>query len=431
MKYAVFGMGITLINNWSLIREHFTPDFALDNNATKWGTKDSITGLECCSLDDIENPYDLEVLITAGDPYAVTAIGEQLDIRSIKHISLMDMIDIWCEDMPLPKDLNQMKKEEKKIVLFNTPEHDNIGDHLIALSEIDLIKETMSGINLYEITDIEYMWHHSKIRKRISKNDLIIISGGGFMGSLWLYNGETNIRKIINEYRDNKIIIFPQTIYFETNDRGKREYKISRRIYTSHENLLVLAREKTSYNTLCRIIDGDEKVMLFPDMGLLYRNTVIGEKKNEKCLVCFRGDKESVLCDEEREHIMEVLNEKGYSVKKTSMHEGVFDKKNRRYHVEKKLKEFSEAELVVTDTLHCMISAALVGTECVFFDNISGKINKVFCWIKNNKYIHYCNSIDDFNGTLDILTFEDNSFLLENEDRYKELLGRILEEALA
>ena len=59
-------------------------------------------------------------------------------------------------------------------------------------------------------------------------NDIILITGGGFLGSLWLYNGEENVRNILKEYPDNKVIILPQTIYFEKNKRGEKNEKRKR-----------------------------------------------------------------------------------------------------------------------------------------------------------------------------------------------------------
>ena len=109
MRHAVFGMGITLINNWEIIRSKFCPDFAIDNNPQKRGTKDGYTGLKCYSLEDIAGLNEIEVLITAGDPYAVRAIADQLKELSIPFVVLLDKIDEWCKDIPLPAELKGME----------------------------------------------------------------------------------------------------------------------------------------------------------------------------------------------------------------------------------------------------------------------------------------------------------------------------------
>ena len=53
---------------------------------------------------------------------------------------------------------------------------------------------------------------------------------------------------------------------------------------------------------------------------------------------------------------------------------------------------------MVTDTLHCMVSAAITGTPCIAFDNLSGKVQGVYQWIKNLPYIWICNEISEFEG---------------------------------
>ena len=427
---AVFGMGITLINNWDIVRSKFNPEVAIDNNPQKRGTRDEYTGLECCSLEDIANPNEIEVLITAGDPYAVQAIGNQLKEHSISYIVLLDKIEEWCEDIPLPDVLKSMEKSGKKIILMNTPEHDNIGDHLIALSQLDFIKRHYPDRDLYEITDIEYLWHRNKIKKLVTQEDLLIISGGGFMGSLWLYNCEDNIRKIITDFPDSRIIIFPQTVFFEDNERGRDEYEKSKLIYRGHGNLTFFAREKQSYQQFVNILGNEDHVAAIPDIGLFYEVNDIILKREQRVLVCLRNDKESVISEKERKILLDAIKESGYQFSMTSMHEGVFNKSKRREQVENKMKEIASAELVVTDTLHCMVMCALVGTECIFFDNLSGKVKNVYKWIENNDYIHYCDDVDRFENIISSVTRRENVFEFRNKKEYEDMICRYIEEAL-
>ena len=432
MKRVVFGMGITLINNWDLIQKEFNPDFAVDNNPDKWMTRDEYTGLVCYSFDDIKQIKNVDVLITVGDPYAIDAIKKQLDSISIHYCVLMEMMELWCRKLHLPTKIENMGKNVRKIILFNTPEHDNIGDHLIALSELNLIGELFPKIPMYEITDIEYMRYHERIKKMIASDDLIIISGGGYMGSLWLYNCETNVRRIIKEYPNNRIIIFPQTVYFEGNSRGEREYQLSKEIYREHQGLTICAREKKSYDLFVEILNSNDNVILLPDIAFFYDEKMpIQKNRSNKCKVCFRRDKEAILSENERICIIRELEKNGYMVEETSMHEGVFDIQYRKDYVTNKLKELSEASLIVTDTLHCMISAALVGSECLFFDNLSGKVKNVYEWIRTNRYIHYCDDIEAFQFILKDLEIRDNIFILENKEKYKQLIEEMIMEGFS
>lgn len=428
MKRFVFGMGITLNNNWSIVSKEFCPEAAIDNNPAKWGTLDSVTGLKCFSPEESINGSDVEILITAGDPYAIKSISEQLEQKGIHYYILVDMIKEWTKVIPLPDELQKIKVDGQKIILFNTPEHDNLGDHLIAISELDFLKKYFPYNQIIEITDMEYLWHHDKIRQYVTKEDILLITGGGFMGSLWLYNCENNVRSIISEYPDNRIIIFPQTVFFEDTPKGVSEYEKSKSIYSCHKNLTICAREKASFDTLNNMIDKN-KVFMLPDMALLYSNKTIKHTDLQKALICFRQDKESILSESEKVFVENELKKRGYRIEYTSMHEGIVGKEQRRKKVEAKLTEISNAELVVTDTLHCMVSAALTKTECIFFDNLSGKVGNVYKWIDNNVFLHFCNDPSGIGSVLDGLEIGDNHFEIINREAYESKLCSIIKEA--
>jgi len=402
---AVFGMGIALINNWQIIRERFNPDFGLDNNPIKQGKIDEYTGLKCLSLEEINDPASLKVLITAGDPYYAKMMGRQLEQLGIDYDILVDKLDEWCDELELPWHLHDITIPGKKIILINSPEHDNVGDHLISLSEMSFLTENFEDYHIFEVTDIEYLWHHNRIKKHITSEDIILVTGGGFLGSLWLYNAENNVRNIIKEYPDNKIIVLPQTVFFEDNEKGHYEYNITREIYVGHKKLILCAREENSYQLFTKILGGVEhakNVYLLPDMALMYKYTVNSRRDNKKAIVCFRTDKERILDDSSCQIIKETLTKAGYSVTDISMHSGHFDGiEGRKQQVENKLEEIGSSGLVITDTLHCMISAALTETNCVAFDNLSGKVGNVYRWIENLGYVKFCNCIEKINEMIE------------------------------
>lgn len=422
MKRAVFGMGIALINHWPIIEEKFGPQFAIDNNPEKWGKRDAYTGLKCLSLNEIEYDEEIEALITVGDPYAIQAISKQLEALHIKHQILIELIDEWYASLSLPRHLDTMQINEKKIILFNTPEHDNIGDHLITLAEMQLLERYFKDYSIYEVTDIEFLKHHLKIRERVGKEDIILITGGGYAGSLWLYNGENNIRKIVSEYPDNRIVVLPQTVYFEENERGNIEYINTQNAYRTHRNLVLCAREKASYDLFVSLKGSDDRVYLMPDMALFYNNTCKTEKNNQLALICLRKDKESILDSGACNKIIKVVKEKGYEIKTISMHSGVFDGiKGRKNQVAMKLKELAGAQIIVTDTLHCMISSALVGTNCFAFDNLSGKVKNVYHWIENLDYINFCKDSIDITEVHGV-----NKYSIKDLDKYERALVSII-----
>lgn len=429
MNRAVFGMGVALINHWSIILKNFKPQFGIDNNASKWEKTEPHTGLKCISFDQAKNIANLEVLITVGDPYVAETLSAELRDAGIPFIVLTDVLDEWCKDVVLPEHLSMLNKEEKKIVLFNTPEHDNVGDHLITLSELSFLKKHFHESRIYEVTDIEYLWHHNKIKQYINDSDMILITGGGYVGSLWLYNGETNVRNIIKEYPNNRIVVLPQTVYFEKNERGNKELKETKKIFRNHNALAICAREENSYNQFVSIMGTDKSVYLLPDMALLYSEMDVQRGGSHDVVVCLREDKEKVIDASVKTKIIDYYIGRGMKVKTISMHSGDFGGLGtREKQVTHKLREIADAKLVITDTLHCMISSALVGTECIAFDNLSGKIGNVYKWIKQLEYIHFYETTEDFMMVLQDMTAltRPRRFELKHMDSYESELESII-----
>lgn len=87
--------------------------------------------------------------------------------------------------------------------------------------------------------------------KFIIKDKEMLVHGGGSLGALWM-NLENMVRKLIEIYPENKIVVFPQTAYFE-NDKME-EFKTSKEMYTKHKQFYVCAREKYLYKLLCEMI---------------------------------------------------------------------------------------------------------------------------------------------------------------------------------
>lgn len=426
MTRFVFGMGIALINHWRYIKKNFDPEYVVDNDSSKWGQVESHTNLLCISPEQLQNFELPEGLITVGDSYIAQQIQEQLRKVGIKAKLLTHELECWTKGEPLPEHLEAMSKNQKKILLFNTPEHDNIGDHLITLSEMDFLQRRFDDFKIYEITDIEYTWFHATIKSKVGQDDIILITGGGFLGSLWLYNGENNVRNILQEYPDNRVIILPQTIYFEENGRGNIELKKTINIYNQHKYLTICAREHKSYLFMKAILNSEIKIVHLPDIALFYKMKNNYQKERKKyVLICFRKDKERIVPEQTKQIVYNTLKNNEWTIKETSMHSENFEGiSGRRNQVEKKLEEIKVAELVITDTLHCMISAAITQTPCIAFDNLSGKVQSVYEWIKELPYIQVCKDVSEFEELLKTAKVDESQKI--NFEIYENQLENII-----
>lgn len=167
--------------------------------------------------------------------------------------------------------------------LVDAPFYHNIGDLLIWEGESEFLK-TIPHRCLGISTMITY-------NKNSIRNDdtIILLQGGGNFGDIWRGFQEFRL-KIINEYPNNKIIIFPQTIYYNDKKQLIEDAKIMER----HKNLTICARDLKSYSLLKEHFKNN--ILLIPDMAFFishnFINRYIVEEQN-KCLYLKRNDREN------------------------------------------------------------------------------------------------------------------------------------------
>lgn len=385
-----FGTGICMQNNWDWILKYFRPDYLADNNQDKWFTFPMGGEIECIPPEKISTLPNPRVMITIGDPYVVEKIREQLECMNLSGEAVTDFIGGWGEREELSGHLNRIRETvgNERILLLNSPEHDNIGDHLISVAELAFIRKYLPGYECIEITDMDYLRFHSKVKEYITQKDIILITGGGFLGSLWLYNGELNVRHMIQSFPENQIMIMPQTIFFEDNLRGIKEREKTAEIYKRHKNLTVCLREQASYRLAKEMLGENGRCLLLPDMAL-FLNYSHNQTERNGVLLCLRKDKEGILNEKAAEEMITALEKRGKEYAYTLMHTGkCFDIKEREAQLAEKAAQMKAAELVVTDTLHGMLLCAITGTPCMAFDNLSHKVSGVYEWIRHLPYIH-------------------------------------------
>ena len=280
---------------------------------------------------------------------------------------------------------NLKNSEDSKIVLFGTPAHGNLGDQAIAISELDFLND-ISGIRqVIEIPMPLYKTHRKVLHKYIVSNDTIIISGGGWMGNLWLHN-EITIREIVSDYKNNRVIIFPQTLYYTNNEDGRRTAIDTKDIFEKHSDLILAVRDLQSFE-YARTHLGftkKDKLIFCPDM-VVYGTLATTENSfwgKKTVLLCLRNDIEKAS---DASQIKEIFEEAGYSIKETTTVLKKLVPINKREQIVKdKIKEFAEASIVVTDRLHAMIFSLLAGTPCFALDNVTGKVFGVGMYLRSN-----------------------------------------------
>lgn len=285
--------------------------------------------------------------------------------------------------------LKRIRNHDPSIFIVGTPDHGNIGDHLIANAISDFLYGLGFDSNVIELTMAFCNSHKHFIKQNIRENDIIIIPGGGWMGDLY-HHDEDFVRYFIKEF-DNPIIIFPQTVYYVDEDS---DYcKIGNDIYLKRQNMMFCLRDFKSYEYITKLGLG-EKAFYFPDMGLFYYGRVndyfdINNRINDRTVgFCFRSDGEKVIDDSNIKSIKENISAKYKIVDFTTDLHQYIKQKDRKNEITKKLNEISCFKFIITDRLHAMVLARIVNVPCFFIDNKTKKISGVYSWIKKDEKVY-------------------------------------------
>lgn len=278
---------------------------------------------------------------------------------------------------------------EKRIYLIATPEHTNIGDYLITAAEKMYLENYFSDSKVIEVTGPSFIENRNNIIGQISRIDTILITGGGFFGSLWP-DGEV-LERVLEYFPDNKVVILPQSLYYEDNQYGLLRQKKMCQIVRNHRDLVICYRERISLERGLKLFGDKVRQYVFPDMALLLHGMEYYGRR-EGILLCLRNDIESVLTDEQKHQIMNLAEATGEKVSWISMHWSTPIEGEKSVEVlRKKLDEIGKAKLVIADALHCAISCALKGTPCIALPSITRKTEGIFRWIEKLPYMKYVN----------------------------------------
>ncbi|MFK4785458.1 polysaccharide pyruvyl transferase family protein [Fusobacterium sp. MFO224] len=289
--------------------------------------------------------------------------------------------------------LHGLKKyrSEKKIIFLLSPEHGNLGDEMIAVATEKILKDKYGEKRIIEIPRKSHMKNKEMIRDIINKNDIIFLPGGGNLGDIWL-GEEISRRQVIEEYKNNKIIIMPQTIKF----LSEKEKNISQKIYSEAEDLTIITREKESFKMAKEIFDKN-KILLAPDTVFYLEDDYVKNLPEERdgVIMLMRNDQEKIITSIISKKIKSILKSKNLEIKESGTvvdSRGRINLENREEICLDLLKDISKHKLVITDRLHGMIFAVITNTPALVFGSSTHKTEGTLKWISHLNYISF---VDD------------------------------------
>ncbi|WNB16863.1 polysaccharide pyruvyl transferase family protein [Marivirga arenosa] len=307
-------------------------------------------------------------------------------------------------------------KKGLKVALLDFPNHNNVGDNAIWLGEKEALKKL--GVEVVYQCDI-YTYSEKALRKQLNKGGIVLLHGGGNLGSVWPEH-QMFREKIIKTLPDMNIIQLPQSVYFD-NENGKQQFG---EIARAHPTLNILVRDKVSFDILN---DLNLKVKLCPDMAFALGPLASSGKSKVDAVWLARTDHESAGYSLARsnfkiEKLDWLMGEPGryyskFSPKVTVRIRRLVQKifrnssftRNNLWKINAKafdllaqrrlnrgIRILSRGKMVITDRLHGHIISTLLGKPQILFDNHYKKIgNYRECFEHNHEAIFYDLDIKD------------------------------------
>lgn len=277
--------------------------------------------------------------------------------------------------------------------LFDLPYHSNIGDTLIWEGELCFLKKIKYNCISYSsaTTDI-------KKRRKVKEDDIILFHGGGNIGSIYMEH-LYYLLDLTSLYSENRIVVFPQTVWFE-NQKGLNVLeKISQ-----HKNLFFCCRDQVSFEFMSKYIQNS---ILLPDMAFCIPMDFFKQFKTESIkgsLYLKRTDGEEVPF----EYSVSADYTKDWPTHEHKINDGTFiakvldnlskrdipfSKKIWNWYAYKYYKNdllrigthfVKSYDPIYTTRLHVMILALLCNKNIIILDNKYNKIsNFVNTWLKD------------------------------------------------
>ncbi|GKX31757.1 putative pyruvyl transferase EpsI [Vallitalea longa] len=285
-----------------------------------------------------------------------------------------------------PKKVQNIDKKKKTIFILLSTDYSNLGDHAMTYAHIKYIRENNSDTQVVEILVNDTLKYLKYLLSIIKPDDILTLKGGGNVG-LEYFREELYRRILLKKFNKNKIVMFPQTVYFPNTSKGKREFVNTINVFTNHSQFYAFFRDRTSFDLVKNYLNN--KVFLVPDITLSLGNLGI---KNDRIgvTICLRSDKEGILTNKHKQMVINCCKNQFEHINITdTITDYQISIKERENELNKIWNTFSSSRLIVTDRLHGMIFAAITATPCIVFSNYNHKLIDQYKWLEHLNYIKF------------------------------------------
>lgn len=314
--------------------------------------------------------------------------------------------------------LYAVNSNTKRIYFCGVPMHKNLGDQG---QRYCIEKWCETNYPEYSIVSLAtWAFYENSFRKKlenIATEDDIFIIQSGYCTTSRHYDHPMH-RYIVSTFKNNRILIMPQTVRFTSDRDGLKTGKL----YNTHEGLMFLARDKVSYDIAKKYFT-NTKVLLYPDIVTTLIGTMEFNGDREGVLLCIRNDGEKKYSSSQIEALGKrfIDNNVKCDITDTNSELPLGELVN---HFEEELKKvlykFSSYKVVITDRYHGTIFSMIANTPVIVLATRDHKVKTGTEWF-NGVYdgaFQNADSIEDaFNLAEKILRSE---IAIHNTAYYKE-----------
>ncbi|MBM6699641.1 polysaccharide pyruvyl transferase family protein [Bifidobacterium pullorum subsp. saeculare] len=307
-------------------------------------------------------------------------------------------ISVIEREIELSKLVHDMRNSVgHNIFVFGSPYHSNLGDQAQSYCIERWASTNYPGHRVWVLDTMLLTFHDyqllKSIRNIIAPTDRIFLHSGYHTTDLYMLE-EKMQRKVVTMFPDMRVVILPQTIYYQ-NPSQLEQAKI---IYNAHPDLHLLCRDDVSYETALQEFPDCHPAM-FPDIV----TTMIGAKlythPRKGIFLCVRNDKEAFYSKTRMEQLRDDLA----SIDDVTVGDTTVDIPakeiiaHRGEVLEKTWDDYSKYRLIVTDRYHGTIFSLVAGTPVLVLSSSDHKLSSGVKWFppEFSDYVKYIPDIDD------------------------------------
>lgn len=290
------------------------------------------------------------------------------------------------------------EKTSPRIFYLGVTEQPNLGDMAQHYCILKWIGENYPNYELIKfegsvVTDTRFDFIPRFKEVFRPEKDIVIFQSGYCTQDLG-GNHELMHRLICDAIPDARIIMMPQTIYFQHEENKRRTAKS----YNGAKNMLFLARDFLSYD-MAKEMFPDIRVEAFPDIVTTLIGTLEFQNERNGVCLCTRNDGEKFYTDEQLEQLASKLQETTRVVRKDTQGKAPFKtiRENLWQFIKEEIESYSHFDVTITDRYHGTIFSLCAGTPVIIIKTTDHKVTTGADWFKGvyDEYVYVAKDLED------------------------------------